>query len=632
MMTFYGATENFRLERLLVQQTGASPPPAILDLAHAYDAMGKLQLVDDDRYASGELSSSTEYDYDALGRLTSEDWLPGTTYDDLDLQYDAFGNLSKKAGQTLSYDATKIHQVIDHGSLIVDGELRYDDNGQRSRKATPSKAEVYAYNALGQLVRTDMGPTPTSTPDRAEYLYDYAGRRVQKQVFYGSSGQPILRTFSRFADDLGTGTRTKYYFLGDRLVAARETTSAFSGTWPVWLRGEPRLPELPVAVAVALAGGVLLLFVVAPASDRRRYVGGWVLVAPARAAAVAAILVVAGIPAPLGAQTQPPITHYHLDRLGSVLAVTDATGSVVQQARYRAYGEIRGRFDGGGTPVAESERYRHEYTAWETDVGTSLLYAGARYYDPALGQFLTHDPAMQFASPYALGPGDPVNTADPTGAQADETEEQEVEEEQEAAAGGKEAEPNAVKEGSAGTSEGASVSGAAEEPQKSGTSGGEPALRAGDINLGMRIGEGVRGLGVVRMINGLGGSIEAAAQRNDIDANLIRGIIYEESTHMLPGEMTAERFGFGRTVGIGQITEGSFGLHRDWLQRRTVAVDTIGHFLGRISNQPLINPSAPFSSIATRYNCGSCQSITSYGRRVNFYRGQFQATADRQQQ
>jgi RHS repeat-associated protein len=48
-----------------------------------------------------------------------------------------------------------------------------------------------------------------------------------------------------------------------------------------------------------------------------------------------------------------------------------------------------------------------------------LLYAEARYYDPALGQFLTHDPAMQFASPYALGPGDPVNTADPTGAEAE---------------------------------------------------------------------------------------------------------------------------------------------------------------------------------------------------------------------
>jgi hypothetical protein len=32
-----------------------------------------------------------------------------------------------------------------------------------------------------------------------------------------------------------------------------------------------------------------------------------------------------------------------------------------------------------------------------------------------MGQFLTHDPAGQFASPYAYGPGDPVNGTDPRG-------------------------------------------------------------------------------------------------------------------------------------------------------------------------------------------------------------------------
>jgi hypothetical protein len=139
----------------------------------------------------------------------------------------------------------------------------------------------------------------------------------------------------------------------------------------------------------------------------------------------------------------------------------------------------------------------------------------------------------------------------------------------------------------------------------------------------MRIGEGIRGPGVIRMIDGLRGDIDTAASNYGVDADLIRGVIYEESTHLLPGEATAERFGYGKTVGIGQITEGTFGLTRGQLQNRSVAVDAIGRFLGQIQSQPLIDPSAPFSSTATRYNCGSCSSITSYGRRVNFYRGQF---------
>jgi hypothetical protein len=47
---------------------------------------------------------------------------------------------------------------------------------------------------------------------------------------------------------------------------------------------------------------------------------------------------------------------------------------------------------------------------------SGLEYAGARFYDPLLGTFLTHDPARQFANPYSYGGGDPLNLSDPTGA------------------------------------------------------------------------------------------------------------------------------------------------------------------------------------------------------------------------
>lgn len=39
---------------------------------------------------------------------------------------------------------------------------------------------------------------------------------------------------------------------------------------------------------------------------------------------------------------------------------------------------------------------------------------GARFWDPQLGIWLSHDPARQFNNPYGFG-GDPINYVDPDG-------------------------------------------------------------------------------------------------------------------------------------------------------------------------------------------------------------------------
>jgi RHS repeat-associated protein len=109
------------------------------------------------------------------------------------------------------------------------------------------------------------------------------------------------------------------------------------------------------------------------------------------------------------------VFHFHLDHLGSTQLITNSSGGVVEYVRYRPYGEIRGRFDGSGTSLAPNEIHRHEFTGYETEFTSGLQYAGARFYDPALGLFLTHDPARQFASPYSYGPWSPFNGVDPSG-------------------------------------------------------------------------------------------------------------------------------------------------------------------------------------------------------------------------
>jgi RHS repeat-associated protein len=102
----------------------------------------------------------------------------------------------------------------------------------------------------------------------------------------------------------------------------------------------------------------------------------------------------------------------HTDRLGSVQAITDAIPSVVQHRTYRPYGDKIG----DTTSHTESRGYIGE----RQDTETGLTYLHARYYDPAVGVFLSPDPldpsidGVGF-NRFAYGAGDPINSSDPTG-------------------------------------------------------------------------------------------------------------------------------------------------------------------------------------------------------------------------
>jgi len=139
----------------------------------------------------------------------------------------------------------------------------------------------------------------------------------------------------------------------------------------------------------------------------------------------------------------------------------------------------------------------------------------------------------------------------------------------------------------------------------------------------MILGERVRGAQVRALIAKYGGNIEAAAAGSGVDPGLIRGIIYEEQTHLLPGEGLAEQYGVGNTVGLGQVSVGLHGFSRAQLLDPATNIQAVATHLSYLQGQPLIAPNAPLASLATSYNCGSCTAISAYGRRVVFYRSGF---------
>ena len=118
---------------------------------------------------------------------------------------------------------------------------------------------------------------------------------------------------------------------------------------------------------------------------------------------------------PEGCFWSPESRRYYVrDHLGSVRAVVDGSGYVVEAKDYYAWGlEMPGRVYVIGEETEEG------FTGHERDAETSMLYAGARYYLPALGRWTAVDPlADQFpgVSPYNYALNNPISLFDPDGA------------------------------------------------------------------------------------------------------------------------------------------------------------------------------------------------------------------------
>ncbi|MET7143349.1 RHS repeat-associated core domain-containing protein [Xanthomonas sp. PPL139] len=105
------------------------------------------------------------------------------------------------------------------------------------------------------------------------------------------------------------------------------------------------------------------------------------------------------------------VRYVHTDALGSVVLVTDRDRNVVERGEYEPYGSLVNRqiADGPG------------YTGHVMDAATGLTYMQQRYYDQAIGVFLSVDPVAASFSPsvsfnrYRYGNSNPYKFTDPDG-------------------------------------------------------------------------------------------------------------------------------------------------------------------------------------------------------------------------
>ncbi|MDG3496283.1 RHS repeat-associated core domain-containing protein [Pseudanabaena catenata USMAC16] len=99
------------------------------------------------------------------------------------------------------------------------------------------------------------------------------------------------------------------------------------------------------------------------------------------------------------------------DHLGSVRDVVDDSGTVLNHVVYDAFGSVTSQTD-------ESVVFRYGYTAREIDSESGLQYNRARYFDPAVGRFISEDPIgfrAGDANLYRYAFNQPITKTDPSG-------------------------------------------------------------------------------------------------------------------------------------------------------------------------------------------------------------------------
>jgi len=114
-----------------------------------------------------------------------------------------------------------------------------------------------------------------------------------------------------------------------------------------------------------------------------------------------------------GLATNSPVSFFATDHLGSTSATLWANGSLRSRLRYDPWGKER--YTLSVTPSG------YRYTSQRWDSGLGLYDYNARYYDPALGKFISADTlvpdpaAPQAFNRYAYTLGNPLRYTDPTG-------------------------------------------------------------------------------------------------------------------------------------------------------------------------------------------------------------------------
>lgn len=398
--TYYG----YDLRGLLLHSTFTSDGGA--GERNAYNSFGDLTS----RTVNvGSTTRTLEYRVDEdsnILRLTYPDgYFFEYTYDNLDRVTGMFESLAADPTAAVSslldvtYGAEGRLQTIARTngvttSMLRDNALRLDSFSQNASGSSDDLSNVFSYNAAGQISQLEQS--------NAQYTYRESMNRTGAYAVNGLNqydaiaGQPI--THDSRGNLTNDGEVAYTYDMENRLVSASGSVGGASVNANFTWDPLGRLARMAV-------GGVTTDFLYDGSALIAEYVGGALSGRYVHSTQVDQPLVQYS-----GAAISDSARRFLLsDQLGSVIAVANNTGNIVNKMSYDSF----------GIPAAGNVgRFGFTGRIFLKELG--LYHYKARVYSPRIGRYLQTDPIFyqDDMNLYAYVGGDPLNNTDPLGLEA----------------------------------------------------------------------------------------------------------------------------------------------------------------------------------------------------------------------
>ena len=386
-----------------------------IELKSIGGANHRLQAETIDLYSS--------YDNEFYTLIQPESW---------QFEHDLFGNITIRLPEGVEGQYLKIHskfddrdedfRVVNQGSFTnilrelvkvyqkaekAELSYSYDRSGNRLSKTIESKQGSMTLHSERINYHYYPGTNRLLSDGEYGYCYDQAGNLIEKGNRYSIANNTIT-----FTARSGNGVEYYQYYYNrqnrlEKVSKNGETVARFSyDPDGKRIKAEERIKESGTTKTTyyvfAFNGQVLL-------EESSEHNSTSYIYAFGRTFAT-----IAGI---VGESKE--ISYFHYDNVGSTSLMTDQDGKIIMEQDYLPFGGDLPKL--GQVEVYNEIGMEYKYTGQNQVESIGLYYYGARYYDPAIGRFITEDsypgeinnPQSQNLYVYVMN--NPLRYIDPTG-------------------------------------------------------------------------------------------------------------------------------------------------------------------------------------------------------------------------
>jgi len=365
----------------IAAQTSSQASGTLVNLGFGWDPLSNLTSRSDANGDGAGVATTETFGYDNLNRLTTD---------------------------------TVISPAISGGSRTV--SLSYNEIGNILTKS--DVAGTYAYGASGAASAL---PHAVAQVGGTSYQYDANGNVIAasgglwQSVAYTSFNLPNESATGGLASPNGVRYTWRY---GPNLERLREDHVSAAGNRTTWFVNPDNAGGLFFEQETAENGTV----------TNRHYI--------AAGGRVIAVLATTGA----GSTAVTRTDYWHVDQIGSLIAVTNETATVVERYAYDPFGKRRfadGNFDATNALYIDWMHYADQsstltllttargstrgFTGHEHLDDLGLIHMNGRLYDATIARFMQADPTVQYAllmqdyNRYSYLMNNPLNGSDPSG-------------------------------------------------------------------------------------------------------------------------------------------------------------------------------------------------------------------------